>query len=285
ARPIKDESTTSVGIGEIQTSPDSERFVVVVQRIDDLVSDGGEILAERISAVIINFDLKDESLLINNVLVPLNATSIQVLQAELVPANITQEQLQKYEDSFDIGMVTVEVNAVANSYPTDDPRISLRRIIIAIRITEIDGVTVVQNDVVEKILEAKITDNGSTTPASDMTSNVNSAISGTSATDSPCDLSTVFARIRHWWCCSSKITRVAVVSLLLTSVCGILFMIIPASMQGLVKKRLGALRRPYQAVSDHHDDEEDVKVEQVIFIADEEKRMLMEKHEKEEDHE
>ncbi|CAG8742486.1 22137_t:CDS:2, partial [Racocetra persica] len=77
AGPIKDESQTSVGIAEIQTTPDTERFVVVVQRIDDLVDDGGEILAEKISAVVINFDLKDEALMVNNVPVPLNVTSVQ----------------------------------------------------------------------------------------------------------------------------------------------------------------------------------------------------------------
>ncbi|CAG8805530.1 42906_t:CDS:2, partial [Gigaspora margarita] len=258
AGPIKDESSTTVAIGEIQTSPDSERFVVVVQRIDDLVDDGGELLAEKISAVVINFDLKDESLMVNNVPVPMNVTSVQVLQAEIVPANITQEQLKEYESSFDIGMVTVEVNTVASSYPTDDPKVSLRRIVIAIRIIEIDGITVVQKDVIEKILEAKITTDGATPIAAD--SDANNAIAGS---DTPCDLSTVFARVRHWWCCSSKITRVAIISLILTSLFGILFMVIPASMQSVVKKNL---------------------VEQVIFIADEEKRMLMEKHEKEEGH-
>ncbi|KAF0512013.1 hypothetical protein F8M41_018145 [Gigaspora margarita] len=282
AGPIKDESSTTVAIGEIQTSPDSERFVVVVQRIDDLVDDGGELLAEKISAVVINFDLKDESLMVNNVPVPMNVTSVQVLQAEIVPANITQEQLKEYESSFDIGMVTVEVNTVASSYPTDDPKVSLRRIVIAIRIIEIDGITVVQKDVIEKILEAKIiTDGGATPIAAD--SDANNAIAGSSNSDTPCDLSTVFARVRHWWCCSSKITRVAIISLILTSLFGILFMVIPASMQSVVKKNLG-LRQPYQAVSEHHDDDEDAKVEQVIFIADEEKRMLMEKHEKEEGH-
>ncbi|RIB08831.1 hypothetical protein C2G38_2044826 [Gigaspora rosea] len=279
AGPIKDESSTTVAIGEIQTSPTSERFVVVVQRIDDLVDDGGELLAERISAVVINFDLQDESLKMNNVPVPMNVTSVQVLQAEIVPANITQDQLKEYENSFDIGMVTVEVNTVASSYPTDDPKVSLRRIVIAIRIIEIDGITVVQKDVIEKILEAKITSDGITPIAADDSD----AIAGSSNSDTPCDLSTVFARVRHWWCCSSKITRVAIISLILTSLFGILFMVIPASMQSVVKKNLG-LRQPYQAVSEHHDDEEDAKVEQVIFIADEEKRMLMEKHEKEGGH-
>ncbi|CAG8839245.1 17113_t:CDS:1, partial [Racocetra persica] len=199
-----------------------------------------------------------------------------VLQAEIVPANITQEQLKEYENSFDIGMVTVEVNTIASSYPTDNPNISLRRIIIAIRIIEIDGVTVVQNDVIEKILEAKFI-NSATAAADSQTSD---SITGSPTMDTPCNLSTIFAKIRHWWCCSSKITRVAVISLFLTSLFGVLFMIIPVSMQTLVKKNLG-LRQPYQAVSDHHDDD-DAKVEQVIFIADEEKRMLMEKHGKEE---
>ncbi|CAG8576415.1 2095_t:CDS:2 [Dentiscutata erythropus] len=275
AGPIKDESSTSVSIAEKQTSPTSERFIVAVQRIDDLVGDGGELLAERISAVVIKFDLNDEGLRMNDIAVPMNVTSVQVLQAEIVPANITQEQLQQYENSFDIGMVTVEVNTIAKSYPTEDPGFILRQIVIAVRIIEIDGVTVVQNDVVERIIEAKIVNTAA--PVADEASDVNGAMTGSST---PCNLNTIFARIRHWWCCSSKITRVAIISLFLTSIFGILFMVIPASMQSVVKKNLG-LRQPYQAISEQNDDDEDAKVEQVIFIADEEKRMLMEKEKEE----
>ncbi|CAG8452446.1 13472_t:CDS:2 [Cetraspora pellucida] len=277
AGPIKDESKTTIDIAEIQT-PGTDRFVVAVNRVDDLVDDGGEILAEKITSVVINFELRDDALMMNNVLVPMNVSSVQVFQAEIVPANITQEQLQEYENSFDIGMVTVDVKTVANSFPTDDVNISLRRIYITIRIIEIDGVTVTQRDVVGRILEAKYINNANAV-ADNQSSD---AIADSSTMDTPCNLSSIFARIRHWWCCSSKITRVAIISLFLTSLFGILFMVIPVSMQSLVKKNLGVMRQPYQVVSDHHDDDDDTKVEQVIFIADEEKRMLMEKHEKEE---
>ena len=66
-----------MAVSETKTS-NSEHFVVAVQRVDDLVNDNGELLAERIDAVIINFDLKDEQLLVNNVPVELGISSIQV---------------------------------------------------------------------------------------------------------------------------------------------------------------------------------------------------------------
>jgi len=70
-------SSTTIAVSETKTS-NSDRFAVAVQRVDDLVNDNGELLAERIDAVIINFDLKDDQLFVNNVPVELGASSIQV---------------------------------------------------------------------------------------------------------------------------------------------------------------------------------------------------------------
>jgi len=78
ATPMKDVSSTKLSISQTKSST-SERFVVAVKRVDDLVSDNGELLSERIEAVIINFDLKNDQLLVNEVPVELNVNSIQVL--------------------------------------------------------------------------------------------------------------------------------------------------------------------------------------------------------------
>ncbi|PKK80705.1 hypothetical protein RhiirC2_723803, partial [Rhizophagus irregularis] len=156
ASPIKDVSSTTMTISETKTS-NSEHFVVAVQRVDDLVNDNGELLAERIDAVIVNFDLKNDQLLVNNVPVELGISSFQVIEAQIVPANIKIEQLEEYADNFDIGLVTVQVLTAAESVPTTEEGVTLRRVSITLRIIEIDGVSVVQpQDAVEKVLEFKV---------------------------------------------------------------------------------------------------------------------------------
>ncbi|CAB4439720.1 unnamed protein product [Rhizophagus irregularis] len=278
ASPIKDVSSTTMTISETKTS-NSEHFAVAVQRVDDLVNDNGELLAERIDAVIVNFDLKNDQLLVNNVPVELGVSSFQVIEAQIVPANIKIEQLEEYADNFDIGLVTVQVSTAAESVPTTEEGVTLRRVSITLRIIEIDGVSVVQpQDAVEKVLEFKVLeisdgDKDVTVPfypAEDLSSHHNKEEKQLEQQEKS-SFHPITSRIRHWWRCSSRFTRIILASLFLTILFGVFFMAIPASVQALIM----LARRPshYSAVS--FDDDETV-VEQVIFIADEEKRALME---------
>lgn len=281
ASPIKDVSSTTMTISETKTS-NSEHFAVAVQRVDDLVNDNGELLAERIDAVIVNFDLKNDQLLVNNVPVELGISSFQVIEAQIVPANIKIEQLEEYADNFDIGLVTVQVSTAAESVPTTEEGVTLRRISITLRVIEIDGVSVVQpQDAVEKVLEFKVLeisdgDKDVTVPfypAEDLSSHHNKEKKQLEQQEKS-SFHPITSSIRHWWRCSSRFTRIILASLFLTILFGVFFMAIPASVQALIV----LARRPsssshYSAVS--FDDDETV-VEQVIFIADEEKRALME---------
>ena len=64
-----------VAVSDTKT-PSSEHIAVAVQRVDDLVSDNGELFAERIDVVIMEFDLKDDTLFVNNVPVEIGGSSI-----------------------------------------------------------------------------------------------------------------------------------------------------------------------------------------------------------------
>jgi hypothetical protein len=280
ASPIKDVSSTTMAVSETKTS-NSEHFVVGVQRVDDLLNDNGELLAERIDAVIINFDLKDEQLLVNNVPVELGISSIQVVEAQVIPANIKIEQLEEYADNFDIGLVTVQVSSTAESVPTTEEGVTLRRISITLRIVEIDGISVIQpQDAVEKVLEFKVFeisdgDKDVTVPfypAEDLSSHDQIHNEGEKQLDS---FRPFTSRVRHWWRCSSRFTRIVLTSLFLTILFGVFFMAIPAAVQALIMlaRRQSSSSR-YSAVTFDNDDE--TVIEQVIFIADEEKRALME---------
>jgi hypothetical protein len=245
------------------------------------VGDNGEFLAERIDAVIIDFDLKDDQLLVNNVPVELGVSSVQVIEAQIIPADINTEQLKEYADNFDIGLVTVQVSSVAESVPTMEEGVTLRRISITLRIVEIDGVNVVQpQDAVEKVLEFKVFeisdgDKDVTVPfypAEDLSLPNQIHNEGEKQLDS---FRPFTSRVRHWWRCSSRFTRIVLASFSLTILFGVFFMAIPAAVQALIMlaRRQSSSSR-YSAVT--FDDDDETITEQVIFIADEEKRALME---------
>lgn len=275
--PIEDLAETTIDVIETLTSASTESFTVEVTRVDDLVDDDGELLAERLESVIIDFELSDDQLLVNNVPVQLGVTSITIIEAKIfaVSENTTDETIEELGDSFDIGLVTVEVSSSAESYPTDDPTYSLRRITIWTRIVEIDGVDIVQTDAVEKILEVKtlnVLDDDSEdlelVPASN-----DPSIADPAHNHAPCSLSTFAGRLRHWWRCASRFTRVVVASIFLTSVFGIVFIALPAGLHAIVMSHRQRCGRYSQVAVD------DVVVlpvtPKVIYVADEEKRALM----------
>ncbi|CAG8671277.1 15481_t:CDS:2, partial [Racocetra fulgida] len=145
-----DISSTSVGISKIHTFPSTESFAVAVQHVDNLVNDFGDVLAEKVSAVVINFELRDEQLFVNNVPVPLGINSIQVIEAKVIPET---QDIFKYENNFNSGLITVEVSTVTESLYTEEKGGSLRRLKISIRIVEIDGTKVNQVDDIRKAFE------------------------------------------------------------------------------------------------------------------------------------
>jgi len=290
AIPIKDVSKTTVAVSETKTST-SEHFAVAVKRVDDLVGDNDELLAERIDVVIIDFDIKDDQLLVNNVPVELGISSVQVIEAQIVPANINTEQLKEYADNFDIGLVTVQVSSVAESIPTEEEGVTLRHISIIIHIVEIDGVDVIQSQgAVEKVLEFKVLEiaDGDKDvivpfyPAEDLSSHdkvhnkgeKHHNVDKTKGINKiKCTFRAIVTRIRHWWRCSSRFTRIVLASFFLTVLFGVFFMAIPAAIQASVVLVRRHSSSPYSAIA--LNDDENV-VEKVIFIADEEKRALIE---------
>jgi hypothetical protein len=279
---IEDVSDTTIDVTETLESATKESFTVEIDRTDDLVNEDGEILAERLESVIIEFELNDDELLINNVPVQLGITSVTIIEAKIISVdNATGDVSEELEDSFDLGLVTVEVSSSAESFPTDDPSMSLRRVTISTRIVEIDGVDVVQTDAVEKILEVKVlnvldddSEDLEFVPiSSDNLDMPLSTVHGGDSPHSPCSLNSFAGRVRHWWRCSSRFTRVIIASIFLTSVFGLIFIALPTAAHSLI---LAARRRRgiYQQVA-VHEEEELTKSEQVIYIADEEKRALM----------
>jgi len=289
--PIKDVSKTTVAISETKTST-SEHFAVAVKRVDDLVGDNNELLAERIDAVIIDFDLKDDQLLVNNVPVELGISSVQVIEAQIIPANINAEQLKEYADNFDIGLVTVQVSSVAESIPTDEEDVILRRISITIHVVEIDGIDVIQSQgAVEKVLEFRVLEiaDGDKDvivpfyPAEDLSSHdkvhnkgeKHHSVDKTKGINKiKCTFRAIVTRIRHWWRCSSRFTRIVLASFFLTVLFGVFFMVIPAAIQAsiLLVRRHSSYH--YSAIA--LDDKDEFVAEQIIFISDDEKRALIE---------
>jgi len=281
ATPLKDVSSTTVVVSETKTST-SEHFGVAVKRVDDLINDNGELLAERIDVVIIDFDLKDDQLLVNKIPVELGVSSVQVIEAQIIPANINNEQLKEYSDNFDIGLVTVQVSSVAESIPTEEEGVTLRSISITIHVVEIDGVDVIQSQgAINKVLEFKVleiadgNENVPSNPTEDLSSHDQVHNKGEKTNDlNKCTFRSFATRVRHWWRHSSHFTHIVLASFFLTILFGVFFMAIPAIVQASIVLVRRHSSSPYSAIA--LDDDDEIVAEQVIFIADEEKRALIE---------
>ncbi|CAG8636093.1 6033_t:CDS:2, partial [Paraglomus occultum] len=269
AVPLKDIATTTMNI-ESELSASSDHFVVTVNRVDDLFDDDDSFLGERVIGVMMHFDIQDDKLLVNNVPVPLNTTSLEIIQAEISTGD---KKIEDIEKSFDIGLLTVEVTTVVQPLPNPASNVDAQRITINARIIEVDGSDVIQTEVVEKIMEVKIhnvldDDNEGTEVVSVEEGEVTVSQIGTlesSATDRQridCPFKNKASRIRQWWRSTSRFTRIVITSMGLTTAFGIIFIGIPT----LIKYCRSKSR--YEIVSSDSYDEETT---QVIYIADAEK--------------
>ncbi|CAO3618872.1 unnamed protein product [Cunninghamella blakesleeana] len=170
AAPLQDISVTSVDLSEesIQTKNShqgDEHLYVTVTRVDDLVDDDGTILAERIMAVKVTFDVVENQVRCNGVPIDIGVSNIQV-QAQMSsnPTKLTidsPEELAILQDSFDIGLANVEVTATLMDELTTPEGITFRRISVTEKITEINNQKVVQTEAGQQVLD--IFENGQLT--------------------------------------------------------------------------------------------------------------------------
>ncbi|EPB87099.1 hypothetical protein HMPREF1544_06123 [Mucor circinelloides 1006PhL] len=164
AAPLQDVSVTSIDLAEnTYNAKGDEHLFVTVTRVDDLIDDDGSLLAERIMAVRVTFDVVENQLMCNGKPVDIGVSNIQV-EAQMAnnPAKLSiasEEDAALLADSFDVGLVTVEVTAsVLDELKTDDGMV-FRRISVRELITEINGEKVVQTEAGQQILD--VFDNGS----------------------------------------------------------------------------------------------------------------------------
>ncbi|ORY96871.1 hypothetical protein BCR43DRAFT_291345 [Syncephalastrum racemosum] len=158
AAPLQDLSVTSVDLAEqAANAQGDEHLYVTVSRTDDLVDDDGSLLAERVMTVQVTFDVVDTQLHCNGVPVEIGVSNIQV-QAQIAsnPEKLTvasEEEAALLEDSFDIGLATVEVTAaILDELKTDDG-LTVLRLSVQEKIVEINGEQVVQTEAGQQIID------------------------------------------------------------------------------------------------------------------------------------
>lgn len=170
---------TSVDLAEqAANAQGDEHLYVTVSRTDDLVDDDGSLVAERVMAVQVTFDVVDtkvgminyrsypyltshlhfnQQLHCNGVPVEIGVSNIQV-EAQIAsnPEKLTiasEEEAALLEDSFDIGLATVEVTAaILDELKTDDG-MTVRRLSVQEKIVEINGEQVVQTEAGQQIID------------------------------------------------------------------------------------------------------------------------------------
>jgi len=182
SNPITDVSQTSISVSEEhkQTNHSDgshlisgiDELKVTVERIDELLGDGGDLIAARIVDVVFKFDVNNDKLLLNGVPVELGVSSVKVATALAVNRQVSVVPIDTLEKSFDRGISTIEVGAKAEALllsksdlvadPATIPGchvsklpdlIEVRRITINARVLEINGKKVVQQELVEQRLD------------------------------------------------------------------------------------------------------------------------------------
>jgi hypothetical protein len=155
---LQDLSVTSVDLAEqAANAQGDEHLYVTVSRTDDLVDDDGSLLAERVMTVQVTFDVVDTQLHCNGVPVEIGVSNIQV-EAQIAsnPDKLTvasEEEAALLEDSFDIGLATVEVTAaILDELKTEDG-MTVRRLSVQEKIVEINGEQVVQTEAGQQIID------------------------------------------------------------------------------------------------------------------------------------
>ncbi|KAG5462195.1 MAG: hypothetical protein BJ554DRAFT_5507 [Olpidium bornovanus] len=174
--PLTDVSRTSVDVRTARQEfvSHSPRFAVTLNRVDDLVSDTGAIVAERRSTFELTFDVAyggDDFLLLNGVPVVANMVN-PALQVE-AEMTVDTSQLRELENAsgatfhsaddvrdaamkaFDVGLATVqvvvEVTTVYVRVAAYAPLLPLRRFNLSEKVVEVNGQSVVQTTVGEQV--------------------------------------------------------------------------------------------------------------------------------------
>jgi transposase len=179
SNPVSDLSKTSISVSEepaTSATPTSnanpEQLKVTVERVDELVSDDGDLIAARVVDVVFKFDVDNEKLLLNGVPVPLGISSVKIDSALIANREVTVVPMDTLAEQFDQGIATVQVGAQAEAlllaradlvadpstipgcHVEDLPElIEVRRIKVNARVIEVNGQKVVQTELVEQILD------------------------------------------------------------------------------------------------------------------------------------
>jgi len=264
--PIKD-ITSSVNSKEIslQNLHIDEVFVIPFEPVEALnneVSDY-DILAQSTFAIIINLKIENDILNINGLPLSLGSTSVQVIEAKVVPVNISKEEIEYYNDNNDIALITVKISSMIDSTLVDDENLVINNVKISTTVMEVDGIPIVKVEAIEKILEIEEISE----PSSSFHHHLHK----------PCK--NFFAQLKsrafHLWSCS-RYTKMILTSLLFTSILST-FLII----YYLISIHFSTTTDSYQPIpnSFNNDDKNgNESFEKVIFITDEEKRALMEEY-------
>ncbi|RKO83092.1 hypothetical protein BDK51DRAFT_52114, partial [Blyttiomyces helicus] len=133
------------------------RFVLEIKRVDDLVSPTGAVLAEKLVDVIVGLDVTPSgAVLVNDRPAPMGVSNIRTTSAVLVGLKnhghdsgaVSRSDLL---NAFDVGMVELEVHAY--SWPAVIGGVEGSRVLLAEKLTEINGKKVEQSGFVHQVFE------------------------------------------------------------------------------------------------------------------------------------
>ncbi|KAI9291146.1 hypothetical protein K502DRAFT_326430 [Neoconidiobolus thromboides FSU 785] len=158
ASPFTDKSKTSV---KLSSDPSNvNNFIVNVKRIDEISNKNGEVLAERLYSVNLNFEVEDDMLLLNGKkAAPLGESVITTINATYVQAGLSDWQTKIVTSQFDEGILSISLASSVEDFAIiDETKMSSspilgRHITIKEKILELNGKQIQQEEFVEHVLD------------------------------------------------------------------------------------------------------------------------------------
>ncbi|KAJ3210229.1 ssDNA endodeoxyribonuclease [Clydaea vesicula] len=160
---LTDYHKTSLQLYNQNKLNDAGRFAVEVQRLDYLSNEKNEVVAEKLSDIILSFDVKldnngEPTVLANvtvfklGVPVELGLNNVQI-EAGVV-MKMKEGERPETAESFDVGLIDLQVQVIAEQVDLAG-LVDITRLTIIEKVTEVNGVEVVQSETMQQVFEIK----------------------------------------------------------------------------------------------------------------------------------
>ncbi|ORX86939.1 hypothetical protein K493DRAFT_306982 [Basidiobolus meristosporus CBS 931.73] len=153
ADPLVDIPHTSLDMTVSEIPNYSRRVAIAIDRVDDLVGEGGALVAAKFSHVVLDFEITKDQVKLNGVPIQMGTSNIKIDASLALTPQALMISPDQVLGAFDQGVVGLEVTATRDKLYNSTLRRDVDRVILEEIITEVNGCEVVQTDISQQIID------------------------------------------------------------------------------------------------------------------------------------